>query len=127
MRLQLGCCTPREAGSVEAMLSQHTLEVCLVDRLKLENVRCFHYTLCSPKTNLLDTLHILSVDTHARVCFFQSPKSSHPAPVVPCKALVCDGPPAFRCLDSTSGQETDTQQLFFLCFVLCLTPAGAGL
>lgn len=96
MRLQLSGCTPWEAGSVEAMLSQHTLEVCLVDRLKLEKCQMLPlYTLCSPKTNLLDTLHILSVDTHTRACFFQPPKSSHPAPVVPCKALGCDGPPVF--------------------------------
>lgn len=96
VRLQLGCCAPRGAGSVEAVLSQRTLKVCHADRLKLENVRCFCYTLCSPKINLLEALHGLSVDTHVPMCvFFQPLKSSHPAPVALCKALGCDGHPSF--------------------------------
>lgn len=73
VRLQLGGCTPWGAGSVEAVLSfQRALKVCLVDRLKLENVRCSHYTLCSPKINLLEALHIPSVDTHVPMCVFSS-------------------------------------------------------
>lgn len=80
VRLQLGCCDPRGAGSVEAVLSfQHTGKVCLVDRLKLENVRCFHCALLSPKTNLFDTWHILSVDTHVPMCVFFSASEEQPS------------------------------------------------
>lgn len=97
VRLQLGCCAPWGAGAVEAVLSfQRILKVCHVHRLKLENVRCFCYTLCSPKINLLGALRILSVDTHVPMCVFFKPlKSSHPAPVALCKALGCDGHPPF--------------------------------
>lgn len=74
-------------SSVEAITFQHTLKVCLEDRLKLENIRCSCYAFCCPKTNLLDTLHY-SLSRHVCQCVFYPPlRSRHPVLVILCKAL----------------------------------------
>lgn len=80
---------------MEAITFQCALEVYLVGRLTLENIRCSHYAFCCPKTYLLDTLHY-SLSRHmCHVCFIHL-ESSHPVLVILHKVLGYDGQASLR-------------------------------